>query len=142
MRGAANRLDLRRWLGRASGLLVSGLLIVAASLGPGVGWAQNFGAAAREPYIRLEWQLGAGRRGAPLVTGFVYNNYGESLGNVRLFIEEVDATGNTVSRTIGYVDGPVPPKGRLYFETSVPRAGATYRVTILYFDLFIDPGNS
>ncbi len=121
---------------------MSGLLLAAELLGPGSGWAQNFGATAREPYIRLEWQLGSGRRGAPLVTGFVYNNYGEPLANVRLSIEEVDASGGTVSRTIGYVDGLVPPKGRLYFETSVPRAGAAYRVTILHFDLFIYPGNS
>jgi hypothetical protein len=111
-------------------------------LSPGAGWAQNFGAAAREPYIRVEWHLGESRRGGPLVSGFVYNNYGEPLGNVRLSIEEVDAAGSSVSRTIGYVDGPVPPKGRLYFETSVPRAGAAaYRVTILYFDLLIYPGN-
>ena len=121
---------------------MSGLLLAAGLLGPGSGWAQDSGATAREPYIRVEWQAESGRRGAPLGSGFVYNNYGEPLTNVRLSIEEIDTRGSTVSRTIGYVDGLVPPKGRLYFETSVPRAGAAYRVTILHFDLFIYPGSS
>lgn len=98
------------------------------------------GRSPSESYLRVEWQPGQTRRGKPIVSGYVHNLYGEPIGNVRLSIEETDASGQVVATTVGYVDGVVPPKGSLYFETRVPRSTGQYRVVILYYDLFIDAG--
>ena len=118
--------------------------IAAAALSPALGWAQsNFGSrTAAEHYVRLEWQPGQTRRGLPIVWGYVHNVYGEALGNVRLSVQELDGAGHPVNTTIAYVDGVIQPKGYVYFEARVPRAAVRYRVILLHYDLFIDPGGN
>ncbi|MEK7371489.1 MAG: hypothetical protein AAB265_08545 [candidate division NC10 bacterium] len=44
------------------------------------------------------------------------------------------ASGQTIAKTVGYVDSLVPLKGRAYFEVPVDRPGASYRVSVPYFD--------
>ena len=99
----------------------------------GAGWAQNFGAPL-DSFFRLEWEVAKGWRGRPAVTGYIHNDHGLRADNVRLLVEELDASGRTVSRTIGYVVGDVPAHGRAFFEIPVPTAGASYRVTVHSFD--------
>ena len=111
--------------------------VVMAAL---LSWALASAQVPTKNYIELEWQLGQTRRGVPVVWGYVHNIYGEPIGNVRLAVEETDAAGRAVGRTIVDVYGIVPPKGTAYFEARVPRADVTYRIVVLRFDLMIHPG--
>jgi hypothetical protein len=119
-----------------------------ASLAPvsvGGGWSPTWAfASAQVPtrnYLELEWQVGQTRSGAPLVWGYVHNIYGEPIGNVRLAVEETDAAGRGVGRTVVDVYGIVPPKGTAYFEARVPKAESKYRIVVLRYDLVIHPGS-
>ncbi len=101
----------------------------AVAVGATVGWAQTLGGSR---YIRLEWEVSQGQR--PIVSGYLYNDYALPAVRVQLLVEAVDASGRTLTATVVYVDAEVPPKGRAYFEASVPRAGATYRITVNYVE--------
>lgn len=108
--------------------------VVTLVVSLGVGWAQDFRHPQADQYFRVEWQLGQSRSGRPTVTGYVYNGYGLSAFNIRLLVEQLDAGGQPTSRTTAYVNGDVPGMGRAYFEVPVPGAGASYRVSVLWFD--------
>ena len=73
------------------------------------------------------------RRG-PAVSGWLYNDKGVSISNVRLRVEVLDATGVVLATGEGWLYGNVPGRGRAYFFVPVPRHGAGYRVTILSYD--------
>jgi hypothetical protein len=110
------------------------VVLLVVLLGASAGWAQDFG-APRDRYFRLDWEAGQPRCGRPTVTGTIFNDHpGLWLVNVRLLVEELDASGRPVSRTVGYVNDEAPPKRRAYFEVWVPVAAATYRVTVQSFD--------
>jgi hypothetical protein len=130
-RGARARVDQAS----AARLLVAVLLLAGAGCATG-----PIPTAPSERYLRLEWRLEQTRAGTPIIAGQVVNLYGEPITNVRLAIEEMDAQGQVVHTTIGYVDGIIPGLGQSYFEIRVPRAGVPYRVRVLFFDLVIDPG--
>ncbi|OGL05611.1 MAG: hypothetical protein A3I03_15150 [Candidatus Rokubacteria bacterium RIFCSPLOWO2_02_FULL_68_19] len=117
--------------GRSVAALLAALLIAA-----GAGWAQDV-----TRYLRLEWEVSQGRRGHAVVSGYLYNDYGLPAVRVQLRVEVLDASGQTVSETTAYIDREVPPLGRAYFEASLPRAGAGYRVTVNYFDWLMIPGS-
>lgn len=111
-------------------------LLAAVVLGAGAGWAQQ-GAAG---HFRLEWEVGTGRRGQAVVSGYLHNDYGVPAVRVQLLVEVLDASGRTVAQAVKYIDREVPPYGRAYFEVAVPRPGAGYRVTINFFDWLVVPG--
>ena len=114
-----------------------------AAFAPAPACAQSFGSrAGQEQYVRIEWQPGQTRRGIPTVWGYVHNVHTGSLGNVRLSIEEIDGAGRAVSTTVGYVDGVIPPRDYAYFEVHVPRPATRYRVTVLHYDLLVDPAGN
>ena len=73
------------------------------------------------------------RRG-PAVSGWLYNDRGYSVSNVRLRVEVMDATGGVLGTGEGWLYGNVPSRGRAYFLVTVPRRGEGYRVTVLSFD--------
>ncbi|MBI2529287.1 MAG: hypothetical protein HYV93_25285 [Candidatus Rokubacteria bacterium] len=86
-------------------------------------------------YFRVEWQVAAGRGGRPELDGYVYSDYGLAASNMRLLVETLDASGQSVASTVGYVDSLVPPFGRTYFTVRLPAPGASYRVTVTSFFL-------
>ena len=73
------------------------------------------------------------RRG-PAVSGWLYNDKGVSVSNVRLRVEVLDATGGVLAKGEGWLYGNVPGRGRAYFFITVPRHGEGYRVTVLSYD--------
>ena len=79
-------------------------------------------------------EAGQTRSGRPTITGYVHNSYGHWAGNVRLEVEALDASGQVIGRTQGYVDGDVPAFGRGYFEVRLPQAAASYRVMVVSLD--------
>lgn len=112
------------------------VVALAVAVGSGVGWAQDV-----SRYFRLEWEVGKGRRGHPVVSGYLYNDYGLPAVRVQLRVEVLDASGRTLAETVAYIDREVPPLGRAYFEASLPRPGAGYRVTVDFFDWLMIPGS-
>lgn len=114
---------------KASAIVLAAVVI----LGGGPVRAQNFGTPQAEKFFRVEWQAERTKNGQPAIRGFVYNEYGTWAGDVRLLVESLNASGQPISRTRGYVNGDVPPRGRLPFEVILPAPAVTYRVTVEYF---------
>jgi hypothetical protein len=68
------------------------------------------------------------------VSGYVYNQRAGSYAtSVQLLVEALDASGQVVGSTSGFVLGDVSPSSRAYFETRAPAKAASYRVTIQSF---------
>src|SRR5262249_31300143 len=86
-----------------------------------------------DPRLRLDWEADS-RAGRPLISGYIYNDYGRAAINVRLLAETLDAGGQVVDRTIGFVPGNVPGSNRSYFSIPLKTAGAAYRVLVTSFD--------
>jgi hypothetical protein len=95
--------------------------------------AQSYGVYGTENFFRLEWQPDE-RRGKPLVTGYVTNQWGIGVNNVRMRVEALDSAGGVTATYIGYVFGDLTPGTRAYFEVSLPQKAANYRVSVLSFD--------
>lgn len=87
-----------------------------------------------DPRLRLDWEAGAGRGGRTVIQGYVYNDYGRAATDVHLLVETLDASGATVARTIGFVQGTVQFNSRVYFEVPIKVIGASYRVTVTSFE--------
>jgi hypothetical protein len=110
------------------------MLALALGLGVGTAWAQEWGSAAPDRFFRVEATGGQGRGGRPIVSGYIYNNYGNAAGRIQLAVESLDTGGQVVGRSLLHVDGDIPPYNRLYFEVPVGTAGASYRTRIHYFE--------
>lgn len=93
----------------------------------------SYGIYGVDSYFKVEWQPDE-RRGRPIVSGYVTNQWGVSTKNVRLLVEALDAAGGVSGSYIGYVSGYVLPGVRVYFEVPVPAKAPNYRVTVLSFD--------
>ena len=120
----------------AKSVLLATLVLPAAHLvllGPGTLSAQNYVIQGAERYFRVESTSMPGRRG-PVVSGYVYNTYGHTADRVRLIVESVDGAGQVTATTLVDVLGTIGPGDRRYFEATVPREGASYRVRIASFD--------
>src|SRR5262245_48080778 len=55
--------------------------------------APSYGIYGTDSYFKVEWQPDE-RKGKPLVTGYVTNQWGLATKNVRLRVEALDAAGN------------------------------------------------
>jgi hypothetical protein len=118
-----------RGIARRAGILATLLLF----MGVGSVAAQGFSRPA-DADLRLEWAGAEDRGGRPLVSGYVYNQRAGSYAtSVRLLVEALDASGQVVGSTTGFVLGEVPPSSRSYFEIKAPAKAASYRVTIQSF---------
>jgi hypothetical protein len=104
----------------------------------GVALLMTAGVAAASPPItelRVEWETVA-RGDKAIVRGYVYNEHRMRVERVRLRIEQLDASARPIATRSTWVAGGTLAYGdRQYFETAVPAAGATYRVSVESFDL-------
>lgn len=125
MRETLHVVRARRSFPRAA---VVAILLTALGLGPAT--AQISGRST-EPDLRVEWSAREDRRGRPIVSGYIYNERpGSYATGVRLRVEALDAAGQIVDSTTGYVIGDVPPSNRSYFEVKAPAKAASLRVTV------------
>jgi hypothetical protein len=119
-------------------LLVSTMALLA--LGPSspagpVRPASARGAASSiDPRIRLDWEVGTGRAGRPVIQGYVYNDYGRPASDVHLLVETLDGSGAVIARDIGFVRGVVQLYDRSYFEVPLKISGVSYRVSVTSLD--------
>jgi hypothetical protein len=95
--------------------------------------APSYGIYGTDSYFKVEWQPDE-RRGKPMVSGYVTNQWGLPTKNVRLRVEALDAAGAVTASYIGYVNGFVIPGSHVYFEVPVEAKAPSYRVTVLSFD--------
>ena len=91
-------------------------------------------ASSVDARIRLDWQVGSGRGGRPVIQGYVFNDYGRPASDVHLLVETLDAAGAVIGRTIGFVRGVVHLNDRAYFEVPIKTPGASYRVSVTALD--------
>ncbi len=119
-------------------LLVSTMALLAlgplSPAGP-VRPASALGAASSiDPRIRLDWEVGTGRAGRPVIQGYVYNDYGRPASDVHLLVETLDGSGAVIARDIGFVRGVVQLYDRSYFEVPLKISGVSYRVSVTSLD--------
>ena len=93
----------------------------------------SYGIYGTERYFALEWQPHE-RGGRAFVSGYVTNEWGIGVNNVRMRVEALDAAGGVTATYIGYVFGDVTPGTRAYFEVPLAQKAASYRVSVLSFD--------
>ena len=91
-------------------------------------------ASSVDARIRLDWQVGSGRGGRPVIQGYVFNDYGRPASDVQLLVETLDASGAVIGRAIGFVRGVVQFNDRAYFEVPIKTPGASYRVSVTALD--------
>ena len=119
-------------------LLVSTMALLAlgplSPAGP-VRPASALGAASSiDPRIRLDWEVGTGRAGRPVIQGYVYNDYGRPASDVHLLVETLDGSGAVIARDIGFLRGVVQLYDRSYFEVPLKVSGVSYRVSVTSLD--------
>jgi hypothetical protein len=84
--------------------------------------------------LRFDWEPAKGRAGRPMISGYLYNDYGVAAMNVRLLVETLDASGQVVTRTLGFVQGIVPGFNRTYFNVPLDKEGVSYRIAVTSFE--------
>jgi hypothetical protein len=109
-------------------------MLALATLGSSGPAAALSATATVDSRIRLDWQVGTGRGGRPLILGYIYNDYGRPASDVVLYVESLDGSGAVVGRTYGFVRGVVQITDRAYFEIPVKASGASYRVSVTALD--------
>ena len=109
-------------------------VLALGALGPSGPAAALSAASTVDPRVRLDWEVGSGRGGRPVIQGYVYNDYGRPASDVHLLVETLDAAGAVVGRAFGFVRGVVQFNDRAYFEVPVKIPGASYRVSVTALD--------
>ena len=118
----------------AGGSVLLAAVLTLATLGP-AGPAGALGASSTvDSRIRLDWQVGTGRGGRPLIQGHIYNDYGRPASDVVLLVETLDGSGAVVGRAYGFIRGVVQLNDRAYFEIPVKTSGTSYRVSVTALD--------
>ena len=110
------------------------IVMMGAAIPAPIARAQNFG-AAQQRWFRLEWTASSGA--APRrITGWIYNDYGTSAGEVQLLVEARDSADNVVDRRYQWLPGSLPPLSRTYFDVRGLPVAASYRVTVHSFNIY------
>ncbi len=73
--------------------------------------------------------------GRPAVEGYIHNERYVWLSDVRVRVEVLNADGIAVEEASGWVVGNIRPGGRGYFAVAVKPLGASYRVSVVSFDV-------
>jgi hypothetical protein len=95
--------------------------------------------ALADHFFHVEWTAGPGAAGRTRITGYIYNDHGDSAVNVALRIHEIDASGQDIASVVAPVGETIPAHGRAYFDVGVPRS-RFYRVDVTSFDFVELPG--
>ena len=117
----------------ARGRRAAAFALLVLAIAPTAASSQSYRVYGAERYFALTWEPGS-YRGKPTVAGYVSNEYGIAVSNVRLLVESLNASGEVADTTIGYVSGFVLPGTHVYFEVPVPSKAPAYRVAVLSWD--------
>ena len=86
--------------------------------------------------FRIDAQVVQSKKGTPIYSGYIYNDGGGGVANIRLLVETLDAEGKVIGRAQGAALGSMLGRDRLYFEVPLEATGASYRVRVLSWDTF------
>ena len=86
--------------------------------------------------FRIDAQAAVSKKGTPVYSGYIYNDGGGGVANVRLLIEILDADGKVADQVPATALGSMLARDRLYFEAPLPATGASYRVRVQSWDTF------
>jgi hypothetical protein len=86
--------------------------------------------------FRIDAQAVQSKKGTPVYAGYIYNDGGGGVANVRLLVETLDAEGKVIGQAQGTAHGSMLGRDRLYFEVPLEATGASYRVRVLSWDTF------
>jgi hypothetical protein len=86
--------------------------------------------------FRIEAQAVQSKKGTPVYSGYIYNDGGGGVANIRLLVETLDAEGKVIGQAQGAALGSMLGRDRLYFEMPLQATGASYRVRALSWDTF------
>ncbi|HWM79239.1 MAG TPA: hypothetical protein VNS56_16790, partial [Methylomirabilota bacterium] len=112
---------------RRAALAAAAFLILLAGVAHGQMSAGRF---------RIDAQVAQSKKGAPVYSGYIYNDGGGGVANVRLLVETLDAAGAVIGQAQGVAHGSMLGRDRLYFEVPLEATGASYRVRVLSWDTF------
>jgi hypothetical protein len=84
--------------------------------------------------FRTEWEPRLIGGSGAAVQGYVENRSAMRVGDMRLRVYSVDATGRVIGETFGWVIGDVPAGGRGFFVIRVDVPGTTYRISVDSYD--------
>lgn len=89
--------------------------------------------AGWEQFFKVEWSADE-RKGKPVVSGRVKNDWGIPARNIRLLVDALDSSGQVVSQRVGWLGSDLPPGISAYFEVPMPERAPAYRVSVFAFD--------
>ena len=92
-----------------------------------------------EHHFSIDWTASDQSATTRKVSGYVYNQNGESATSLRVLAQAVDATGTVVGQRIAYVPGGVGGFGRAYFVVSNLPVSDNYRVSVWDYTWFQAP---
>ena len=96
---------------------------------------------ATEQFFRVEAAEPVVQGNRTVISGYVYNLH-YSTARVRLETDTLDANGQVIGTTTGYVDSVVPLRGRTYFSYPVRTVGASYKTVVIWYDwIDLNPGD-
>lgn len=115
--------------------LFGALALGALPLVGGCARALDFtGPVPVQSYLRADAETTQAAGRGTVIRGHVYNSSDQAARNVRLLVEGLDSADRTVSRRVAWVNGDVGYMNRRYFEIVAPGPGATFRVSVLFYD--------
>jgi hypothetical protein len=86
--------------------------------------------AGWERHFALEWTVAVDQDGTRRLRGYVQNQHGEAVEQVRVLARALDAPGAVVGQRISWVPGNVAGFGRAYFEVPNLPPGDRYLLTV------------
>ena len=86
--------------------------------------------------FRIDAHAVQSKKGTPVYSGYIYNDGGGGVANIRLLVETLDAEGKVLGQAQGEALGSMLGRDRLYFEVPLQATGASYRVRVLSWDTF------
>ena len=89
-------------------------------------------------YFTIDWQLDQKRADRTSVSGYVHNQYGQSMTAIQLVVEMLDGSQTVVSRRYEWLGRTLGPFGRSYFEIGKLPPAAGYRVAVHAFSILQD----
>ena len=123
-------------MGRRGRLMVVTALLLGSGLVAALPGRAN--PAPADNRFRVEWTAAAAGPEQIRLFGYIYNDYREDAVNVELRITELDASGQPVASVTRSVGDTVLGGSRAFFDTRVPRHGASYWVAVESFDFMTD----
>jgi hypothetical protein len=108
--------------------LATACAMPASSSGPltplVIGWEQFF---------TLTWTVGM-HKDRPVVSGRIYNKWNFAAANMRLLVDELDASGQIIDQQLGWLGFTLTPGTTAPFEIPVKHATPNHRVSVFAYD--------